>query len=248
MIGRFFIFLGIDPRVIYKVRFLKKYFATKKKWLKQGGVITKESPILVDFNSAAGSAKGEYFHQDLLVAKMIFDNNPKRHIDVGSRIDGFVAHVASFREIEVLDIRPLKVNKHNNIKFIQADLMNPQNINKSDSLSCLHAIEHFGLGRYNDPIDIFGHIKGLKNLLSLLEINGILYISFPIGEKDEIHFNEQRVFHPKSILNISNVKKQLKLRRFDYIDQNGDLHTNINLDKITNNIKGCGIYTFKKIL
>ena len=41
--------------------------------------------------------------------------NLKRHVDIGSRLDGFVAHVASFREIEVLDIRPLKVNKHKNI-------------------------------------------------------------------------------------------------------------------------------------
>ena len=55
----------------------------------------------------AGAASGHYFHQDLLVARDVFARNPTRHIDVGSRVDGFVAHVASFREIEVVDIRPL---------------------------------------------------------------------------------------------------------------------------------------------
>ena len=42
--------------------------------------------------------------------------------------------------------------------------MNPQDFGQTDSLSCLHAIEHFGLGRYTDPIDINIHIKGLTTL------------------------------------------------------------------------------------
>ena len=57
---------------------------------------------------------------------------------------------------------------HSNIKYLRADLMHPIQIGKTDSLSCLHAIEHFGLGRYSDPIDINGHIKGLENMISLL--------------------------------------------------------------------------------
>jgi len=56
----------------------------------------------------SGTASGHYFHQDLLVASRIFINNPEKHVDIGSRIDGFVAHVASFREIEVFDIRSLE--------------------------------------------------------------------------------------------------------------------------------------------
>ncbi len=45
--------------------------------------------------------------QDLHVARRIHALKPERHVDVDSRIDGFVAHIASFREIEVFDIRPL---------------------------------------------------------------------------------------------------------------------------------------------
>jgi len=247
-VARFFIKSnGFDPRSLINLRFLPKYLKDEKSWIKQGGKIDKRSIILNDFESEAGTTQGEYFHQDLLVAKFIFDRNPKRHIDVGSRIDGFVAHVASYREIEILDIRPLHKIQHQNISFIQADLMNVQDLQKTDSLSCLHAIEHFGLGRYKDPIDIYGHIKGINNLISILEKGGIFYISFPIGKKNEVYFNEQRIFHPKSILEITNIKNLMQLIRFDYVDIYGDLHQNCDLENISYEYISCGIYTFKRI-
>jgi hypothetical protein len=61
-------------------------------------------------------------------------------------VDGFVAHVSIYREIEVFDIRPLD-NKVDGIIFRQADLMklDEKYIDYCDSISCLHAIEHFGL-------------------------------------------------------------------------------------------------------
>ena len=63
-----------------------------------------------DRTDNAGVATGHYFHQDLLVAREIFNRTPRRHIDVGSSVSGFVAHVGSFREIDVLDVRPLSVD------------------------------------------------------------------------------------------------------------------------------------------
>ena len=244
-------FLGLFGINIRDIFFLKNYFRfrrDRKEWLRQGGKITKNLMILRDYAETAGRNKGHYFHQDLLVAKMIYDTKPKRHVDIGSRIDGFVAHVASFREIEVIDIRPLDKSIHQNIKFLQVDMMNPLKVFKTDSLSCLHAIEHFGLGRYNDPIDINGHMKGISNLVSMLEKNGILYISFPIGKKDEVHFNADRVFHPKSIFKNYSIRSQMELIRFDYVDDLGYLHTNSNIESTLGKLNyGCGIYTLKKL-
>ncbi|KAA3512449.1 hypothetical protein CPJ18_07285 [Agrobacterium rosae] len=138
---------GIDTNKLYNYRFMRRYLADKKEWLEKGGKIDKLRMVLEDFSDSAGIVKGHYFHQDLLVAGYIHAANPVRHIDVGSRIDGFVAHVASFREIEVLDVRPLQPTSHKNIVFQQADLMRDAGEEITDSLSCLHAIEHFGLGR-----------------------------------------------------------------------------------------------------
>ena len=238
---------GIDPIKLYSLKNYFKYRKQKKEWKSKGGIITHNTMILTDYDDSAGNMKGHYFHQDLLVAKFIYENKPKRHVDVGSRIDGFVAHVASFRTIEVLDIRPLERSEHENIKFIQADLMNLQNLGEIDSISCLHVIEHFGLGRYGDPIDVDGHIKGITNLVSMLSKNGILYISFPIAGQDEVHFNANRVFQVETIFNHPSIKNNMELIRFDYINEFGNLFTNVNLHKLDPNLKNsCGIFTFKK--
>src|ERR1700752_4310950 len=69
--------------------------------------IRSNYPCLTDFYDQSGIARGHYFYQDLMVAQKISERKPRKHLDVGSRIDGFVAHVASFREVEVLDIRAL---------------------------------------------------------------------------------------------------------------------------------------------
>jgi len=239
---------GFDPRKLSSYKSLLRYRKDKKEWLKQGGKITGDYMILFDYSDSAGSDKGHYFHQDLLIAKLIHENKPKRHIDIASRVDGFVAHVASFREIEVVDVRPLHKSKHENIKFRQADLMNPQDLGKTDSISCLHAIEHFGIGRYTDPIDVNGHNKGITNLVNLVSNSGRLYISFPIGQKDEVHFNAHRVFNVNTIFEHPSIKEYMKLVRFDYVDDEGDLHLNSNIVDVKTDIKfGCGIYTFEKV-
>jgi hypothetical protein len=231
-----------------KINDFLKYRSDREKFIKLGGEISHRYPVWADYRKQAGSSGGDYFHQDLLVASFIHENKPQKHIDVGSRIDGFVAHVAAFRKIQVLDIRPLSPLGHSNIEFIQADLMMPDNrLPKADSVSSLHAIEHFGLGRYGDPVDPDGYQKGFTNLVAMLEVGGTLYMSFPIGRQNEVHFNAHRVFHPRDILSW-HASAALELLRFDYVDDAGNLHQNIDLlgREIDVNL-GCGIYTFKKI-
>lgn len=214
-----------------------------------GGLVTHRYPIFSDYDDQAGSASGHYFHQDLLVASFIHSNNPTRHIDIGSRIDGFIAHVASFRHIEVMDVRQLNSTGHKNISFIKADLMNKNSAasNITDSISCLHAIEHFGLGRYGDQVDPNGHIKGFNNIVRMLKPNGTLFISFPISNKNQVHFNAHRVFNPKDIFTWLDNEECIILERFDYVDDAGKLHQNINIEtEKLDVIFGCGIYTFKK--
>jgi hypothetical protein len=167
------------------------------------------------------------------VANFISEAKPIRHIDIGSRVDGFVAHVASFREIEVLDIRPMEQSIHQNIKFNQMDLMSDlSSPNITDSLSCLHAIEHFGLGRYGDPINPNGHLIGFNNMVNLVLPNGRFYISFPVNSSEtKTYFNAHRVFHFKEILSWQG-SKYLSLICFHLVDDRGDLHTDINIDEV----------------
>jgi SAM-dependent methyltransferase len=224
--------------------FIIQYYKFKRKY--DGNL--EFLPCLHDKNDEAGNSKGEYFLQDLYVAKRIFNANPIRHLDVGSSFDGFVAHVASYREIDVLDIRPIN-SKLPGIKFKQFDLMNPivDNDEKYDSISCLHALEHFGLGRYGDPINIDGHEKGLENISELLTPNGLLYLSVPIGIS-RVEFNANRVFSPNYIIKLANSKK-LSLIDFILI-KDGLINENYMDQKLIEKLEGIryalGIFIFKK--
>lgn len=243
--------MGIDARKILHIKHLPRYLSQKKQFQNLGGEVFRTYPVLSDYEESAGSARGHYFHQDLLVASFINTANPNRHIDIGSRIDGFVAHVASFRKIEVMDIRALHDTGHENIAFMKADLMNMDSAGEkiTDSISCLHAIEHFGLGRYGDPLDPEGHKKGFNNILRMLKDDGTLYISFPIGNSTQVHFNAHRVFHPRDIFHWASDKNALKMTRFDYVDDAGDLHQNADIENSNLDLRfGCGIYTFKKVV
>ena len=203
-------------------------------------------PFLEDKKDSSGTATGHYFHQDLYVARLIYENCPQQHIDIGSRIDGFVAHVAVFREIEVIDIRPIE-NKVKNIKFKQMDFMLlPKTMYKAyQSISSLHAIEHFGLGRYGDPINFYGHIKAIDNIALMLKEGGVFYFSVPIGPQ-RIEFNAHRIFSLGYIINI--LKKNFEIENFSYVDDQGGFFEDCMLtkDKIVNNFgcnHGCGIFT-----
>jgi SAM-dependent methyltransferase len=207
-------------------------------------------PCLEDADSESGVASGHYFHQDLLVSGRVFKNNPVKHVDIGSRIDGFVAHVASFREIEVLDIRELS-NTISNVHFRQADLIdkNFELQDYCDSVSCLHALEHFGLGRYGDAIDYSGHLAGWKNIYKMLAKGGKLYFSVPVGPQ-RIEFNAHRVFSIKYLLDL--IGNNYRIDSFSYVDDKGNLHSNVALEKksIDNNFSchyGCGIFELTKI-
>jgi SAM-dependent methyltransferase len=207
-------------------------------------------PILGERFSDAGTMSGHYFHQDFLIAQRIYENKPLKHVDVGSRIDGFVAHVAVFRKIELFDIRFQK-STIDNIIFRQADLMSLSNdlIDYCDSISSLHAIEHFGLGRYGDSVDYYGHLKGINNLYKILKKGGKFYFSVPIG-KQRIEFNAHRVFGLEYLLKI--FRNKFKIDYFSYVDDDGSLHKNVkfndkNIKNSYNCDYGCGIFEMTKL-
>ena len=198
---------------------------------------------------AAGGASGHYFHQDLLVAREVHRQNPVRHIDVASRIDGFVAHVASFRRIEVIDIRPL--DPISGIDFIQADLMNLDEdlLSAADSVSCLHALEHFGLGRYGDPINFDGWELGLQGLTKLVAPGGRLYLSVPTGHQQRVEFNAHRVFSLPFIRTA--VSEDFDIEKCSFVKDDGNLYEDIEVfsqdaEQSFFAEYGCSIWTLRR--
>jgi len=234
-----------------KIKYWRDFSCLKKqaKISPENFPFAKRYPCLKDWRSSSGDASGHYFHQDLFIAQKILEANPVKHVDVGSRVDGFVAHVATYREIEVFDVRPQK-NEVKNIIFKQADFMAEDFAlnNYCDSISSLHAIEHFGLGRYGDPVNYDGHLIGLKNIHATLKENGIFYFSVPIGPQ-RIEFNAHRIFSLQYRIDI--LKDKFTTTSFSFVDDQGDFHYDVDLtpDNVATNFSchyGCGIFILRK--
>jgi len=241
--------LGVNPSLIKSLRHIPRFLADLRRYRR---LATEDAlpvklgqlfPILSDFDDSAGSASGHYFHQDLWAARKIYQRRPPRHVDIGSRIDGFIAHLLPFMAVDVIDIRPLR-SEIDGLRFVQDDATELLSFSDSsvDSLSSLHAAEHFGLGRYGDPIDPLGHAKFMAALERVLNPGGRLYFSVPVGE-ERLQFNGQRILAPQSVLAAFPC---LRLVDFAYVDDKGDLHPNSSPEDSAGLSFGCGLFEFTK--
>jgi Caenorhabditis protein of unknown function, DUF268 len=121
-------------------------------------------------------------------------------VDVGSRIDGLIAHLLTFRDVEVIDIRRLE-SSVDGLRFVQSDATTLDAVPPASvpSASSVHALEHFGLGRYGDSIDPDGHVKALRALANVVAPSGDLYVGVPVG-RPAVEFNAHRILHPTLVL------------------------------------------------
>jgi predicted SAM-dependent methyltransferase len=145
--------------------------------------------------------------------------------------------------VTVVDIRPVD-SIVDGLQFVQdnaTDLTQFED-NSVGSLSTLHAAEHFGLGRYSDPVDPQACFRFMRALQRVLCPGGRLYFSVPIG-RERVEFNAHRVFATKTILNTF---CQLSLISFSFIGDDGHLYDNIDPAKTTNSEYGCGLFEFTK--
>lgn len=200
-------------------------------------------PRLADRYDQAGVVSGHYFHQDLWAARHIFDAAPIRHHDVGSRIDGFVAHLLSFRgDVTVFDIRKLD-SSIDGLTFVQADATAlPLPDRSIESLSCLHAAEHFGLGRYSDPIAPNASFVAMRELQRVLAPGGRLYFSVPIG-RERLEFDAHRIFAASTVIATFD---ELRLLRFGAIDDTGRLHDPAEPGDFRNAHYACGLFLLER--
>jgi SAM-dependent methyltransferase len=95
--------------------------------------------------------------------------------------------------IKHYDYRPPKI-RLSGLEVGQADLLHlPFAENSISSLSCLHVLEHIGLGRYGDQIDAEGDRAAARELARVLSPTGKLLIVVPVG-RPRVNFNAHRVY------------------------------------------------------
>lgn len=154
-------------------------------------------PCLLD-NTGTTGIDAQYFHQAVWAFKRIVQNKPATHVDVGSEVN-FVGLLTAITQVTFVDIRPLKLDIANYEGIAGSIVALPFANASVRSFSCLHVIEHIGLGRYGDPIDPAGPEKAAAEIQRVLAPGGAAYISVPIG-RPRVQFNGQRVFRVQELL------------------------------------------------
>lgn len=183
-------------------------------------------PVIEEKYAPAGVI-GNYFFQDLWAAKRIIKSGVKKHFDIGSRLDGFIAHLlAADIDVAMIDVRkfPGEVEHLNTIVDDATSLHQIQD-ESIESMSALCSLEHFGLGRYGDPIDPEACFKCFDNIQKKLKKDGRLYLSVPIG-RERLEFNAHRVFYASTIVECFH---ELQLEEFSCtaegkIEYGADIH------------------------
>jgi len=142
-----------------------------------------------------------YFYQDAWAFERILLQRPQDHVDVGSH-HKFVALLSKAVPVTMVDIRPLSLPLES-LRFRKGSILNlPFEDGSVHSLSSLCVVEHIGLGRYGDPLDLQGSEKAIAELKRVLAPEGSLYISLPIDDENRIYFNAHRSFKEDYILGL----------------------------------------------
>lgn len=204
-------------------------------------------PVISDKYSKAGTI-GNYFWQDLWAAKLIHKSGIKKHFDIGSRIDGFIAHLLAMDiDVTLIDIRqfPVEVSGLHTIVDNATEL--GQVTNESiESMSALCSIEHFGLGRYGDPIDPEACFKCFSEIQRKIKPGGSLYISLPIGN-ERVEFNAHRVFFASTVIECF---RMMNLIEFSCAAE-GKIEYNVDIKKYDNDRHNgeyrYGLFHFEKV-
>ena len=153
-----------DWRRLVALRYLPRYVADWLAFRRQAGTwsvaVADSYPCLAD-QLPTTPFDPHYFYQGNWLARRLAEAKPRQHVDIGSSvlaIGVLSAHVPTI----FLDYRPLMV-RQSGLTCVAADISRLPFADQSvSSLSCLHVVEHIGLGRYGDRLDADGARKAVK--------------------------------------------------------------------------------------
>jgi len=185
-----------------------------------------------------------YFFHQAWAARVLAETKPASHVDLSSHLD-FSAILSAFIPVKFYDYHAIAL-RLDNLETGRADLVRlPFAADSIPSLSCMHVIEHIGLGRYGDPLDVDGDLKAMAELRRVLAPGGALLIVVPVG-RPRVVFNAHRIYSYAQILD---ALKGLTLKEFALIADDwrcGNLIRHAAPDLADRQEYGCGCFLFTK--
>jgi SAM-dependent methyltransferase len=196
---------------------------------------------IVQENTATTAFDRHYVFHPAWAARKIAQLRPTRHVDIGSSLQ-FCAQISAFVPVLFLDYRPARL-KLSGLTCGRGDLLALDFASDSvESLSCMHTVEHVGLGRYGDPIDPLGDLKAIRELSRVLSPGGSLLFVVPVG-RPRVRFNAHRIYAYEQVVSAFD---RLRLKEFTLIPDEGDLVENAPPALVAEQSWGCGCFWFTK--
>jgi SAM-dependent methyltransferase len=180
-----------------------------------------------------------YAVQGSWVLRGLLASLPTHHVDVGSHVD-YLGFFAALVPTTFVDIRPCGLVLPGLIERPGSVLDLPFADASVPSVSCLHVVEHIGLGRYGDPVDPAGLERACAELGRVVAPGGRLYVSTPVG-RERLCFNAHRVSDPR---HVPQRVGGLQLEQFDLVDDTGTYRENENPADWTEQSYALGLYAF----
>lgn len=195
-------------------------------------------PMLADKQATFDA---HYLFQATWAFRHIYGRRIAKHFDVGSDIR-FLSLLSAICPVVYVDIRPVNLGL-TSLNYCNANILAlPFKNDSIHSLSCLHVLEHIGLGRYGDQLDPLGTKKGAHELIRVLAMGGELYVSLPVG-KPRLFFNAHRVHSPDQVLEYFG---KLQLSEINWVDDEGTFHESSDWDAMRNSTYACGLFWLRK--
>jgi SAM-dependent methyltransferase len=178
-----------------------------------------------------------YIYHTAWAARRLAALKPARHVDIGSSLY-FAALGSAIAPMDFYDYRPPALALEG-LTCGRADLLGlPFPGQSVPSLSCMHVVEHVGLGRYGDPLDYDGDLKACRELARVLAPGGRLLFVVPVG-RARVQFNAHRVYDPRLV---EGMFPGLKLEAFSLLDDFGAFTDGASLEKGAAQSYGCGCF------
>ena len=200
-------------------------------------------PCLEDRTATTGFDR-HYVYHPAWAARILARTRPDCHIDIASTLH-FVSLVSAFIPVKFYDYRPADLQL-SGLACERADLLALPFPDRSvRSLSCMHVVEHVGLGRYGDPLDPEGDLKAMRELERVLAPGGDLLFVVPVG-RPLIRFNGHRIYAYEQVVQGFSA---LALAGFTLIPEafaDGPPISGATPERVAQEAYGCGCFWFRR--